>query len=244
MGGEVTEKAGGAPVNPDSLSLLCGDRVEEYSLTGWVWVNGGAADEEALKAMVQQAVQPLESAQVKGGGLAWPTGTWNSGRVEEAWGVNYLRWLGEDRWVESWARSAEYRAAGSGERGMTYLVLRFTGLTGWEMASSLKEVMEGSLHRLGEERGTSVEVICWREGIVGEELMSVLVSRVLESAGARELERSKKEDQLVVTAFSPLIPERAERGGAVVNLQLAARYRAQDNRTYFHLGIPRIIEEY
>ncbi|NPV90698.1 MAG: hypothetical protein HPY50_08000 [Firmicutes bacterium] len=237
-------KAEGGPIDLRGLSLLCGENIEEYSLTGWVWVNDSGATEEALMEMVQQAVRPLESAQVKNDALVWPTGTWNSGRVEDAWGVNYLRWLGDDRWVESWARSADYPAGEIGMGGMTYLVLRCTGLTGPEMASSLRGAMEDSLSQLGEERGTSVEIICWREGKVDEERMSGLVSQVLAAARAREVERSKLDDLLLVTAFSPAIPERSERGGASVNLQLAVRYRGQDDRTYFHLGTPRIMEDY
>lgn len=247
-----TDSADLKPAGVDlmELAILSGGEVDEVYATGWARVNQRNTPEEELKNIVIQAVKQVEPLMTETEGKTWPPGTWTTGSTGESRGVNYSRALGPGQRIEAWARSSSSAGESSGygseqgSGGMTYLVIQTTGLAAAPGTAPVRQAMETAFSQLGAEGRTSAGVVCWQEGKMEDSEMRRCIYQMLERAGAREVERLDQEGLISITAYTPEIIDGFDLGGKTVNLQVAARYHALDDRTYFHLGMPLIMTDY
>lgn len=106
------------------------------------------------------------------------------------------------------------------------------------------EVVTSVLDKYGIDHEINISITGSVEGKLDDEEMTDIFDKAMRSASAFRVEGISDNGLVSVSAFSPQISETVAAAGKMVNLNIAARYNALENKTYIWIASPVITTEY
>ncbi|WP_024832975.1 YwmB family TATA-box binding protein [Ruminiclostridium josui] len=82
------------------------------------------------------------------------------------------------------------------------------------------------------------------EGNLKDEQLENICRKILNESSAKKIDSFRQQNEISVSAFSPLIGDKLRIGGKNVNLGIAFRYNKLENRTYLWVATPVVNAEY
>lgn len=82
------------------------------------------------------------------------------------------------------------------------------------------------------------------EGDLSDNQLESICRKILNESSAKKIDSFRQQNEISVSAFSPLISDKLRVGGKNVNLGIAFRYNKLENRTYLWVATPVVNAEY
>ncbi len=82
------------------------------------------------------------------------------------------------------------------------------------------------------------------EGNLKDNQLENICRKILNESSAKKIDSFRQQNEISVSAFSPLIGDKLRVGGKNVNLGIAFRYNKLENRTYLWVATPVVNAEY
>lgn len=126
----------------------------------------------------------------------------------------------------------------------TDIIISFLDTSSEPSVRANADAVAGSLAKRGIDFETNISLAGSIDGKLEKDEIEELYTRAFRSIGANSVEGIDDNGLVSVSAFSPAIGSDARVNGKKININMAARYNAYEDKTYIWLAAPVITTEY
>lgn len=126
----------------------------------------------------------------------------------------------------------------------TYLVVNITNRGGPDTLSIWRDKVEQAFREEGVRPHLAVAITGRYPGRLSRQDMEERVNQVFGAVGAKRVEGIAEGEMVSTSGYSPGVSDPVQVAGRLINIQVALRYHATDNRTYLQVGSPLLGGEY